>query len=88
MTRENPRRRTGIGGGVADDPGADDLLVAGGMGIGQSFELSPVGGGQRDLACASDWHGRAFAGVILSGGRAEAAVLCAAADIDTPQGRM
>jgi hypothetical protein len=47
-------------GGVAHDPGADDLLVAGGMGVGQGFELSPVGGGQRDLACAGHGHGRAF----------------------------
>jgi hypothetical protein len=47
-------------GGVADDPGADDLLIAGGMGVGQSFELSPVGGAQDDLACAGGWRGRAF----------------------------
>ena len=46
--------------GVADDPGADDLLVASGVGVGQGFEFSPVGGGQGDLACAGDGYGRAF----------------------------
>jgi hypothetical protein len=40
--------------GVAHDPGPDDLLVAGGMGVGQPFELVPFGGGQGDRAGGAD----------------------------------
>jgi hypothetical protein len=47
--------------GVAHDPHADDLLVAGGVGVGQGFEPVSFGGGQRDLARAGGGHGRAFA---------------------------
>jgi hypothetical protein len=42
--------------GIKHDPGADDLLVSGGTGIGQLLEPAPLRRGQHDLAGTGDRH--------------------------------
>jgi hypothetical protein len=54
-------------GGVQHDPYTDDLLVTGGMGVGELLEPVAFGGGQDDLACAGGGHRRAFRQSNLDG---------------------